>query len=613
MKKLISFITAVSLLFLSTLSLFSCGGEETPEVNGPPSAPTYSDYEFVTPKSKDYQRGTINFNDIEYVRPNATALIDTFKRITVLIEADEVEYASQLEEIGTALESYYTFLTMSAYTELMMYRDTSAKKWQAEYEYTSTSYHAIYDALEDMCVAAARSQNAENFEADYFGDGFIEEYADGGFYTDTLVALFEEESELTADYNSLTIDSIKIFYKGREGTVDEVLAFFEEYYGKDSYTYRTAYGDCLALYESAYNEAASKILIDLFKVRRKISDELGLESYAEYAYSTLYHDYTQRELVDYLKAVANDVMPVYKELYSNVFSPYFETYVPKEVTKYDVINDLYYTYNRTDSDLATIYSYMLQHGLFDCGEYSSTRFDGAFTTYLSDYEAPFLFATVNSYTDDYLTVAHEFGHFADMYTNYNGVTSLDLAEVYSTSMEMIGARALKESVSEDEYKYLSYSAIASAFNAIIYQGFYALFEHYAYGIEYEEISEETLLLAMKAAAEDMKLDSSIFTKLDYVIIPHIVLYPFYVQSYCTSSAVALEIYTMESKKAGSGLEAYKKLLSRSDAALTLEEELERAGLASPFEKNKLKSIAYDIYYEIMGSHYVESSDPSTNV
>ena len=101
----------------------------------------------------------------------------------------------------------------------------------------------------------------------------------------------------------------------------------------------------------------------------------------------------------------------------------------------------------------------------------------------------------------------------------------------------------------------------------------------------------------------MGLNYQYFTSLSQVIIPHIMLYPTYVQSYCTSMSASLELFAIEAKNEGEGLRIYKDLILRDEGDMSFEGYLTECGLTSPFEKDYLKKIADDVYYGIVGSHY----------
>ena len=82
-----------------------------------------------------------------------------------------------------------------------------------------------------------------------------------------------------------------------------------------------------------------------------------------------------------------------------------------------MINDLYSVYRDIDPELLDVYSYMLQHGLYDIADESANRFSGAFTTYIYSNNSPFIFMSAEGKIVDYMTLAHEVGHFYDGYVN----------------------------------------------------------------------------------------------------------------------------------------------------------------------------------------------------
>ena len=78
--------------------------------------------------------------------------------------------------------------------------------------------------------------------------------------------------------------------------------------------------------------------------------------------------------------------------------------------------------------------FMKSSGLYDISGSDSKR-DSSYVTYLDDYDVPYLFSKTYGYSDDVLTVGHEFGHFVDYYINYGFDMSNDSAELFSQGME----------------------------------------------------------------------------------------------------------------------------------------------------------------------------------
>jgi oligoendopeptidase F len=255
---------------------------------------------------------------------------------------------------------------------------------------------------------------------------------------------------------------------------------------------------------------------------------------------------------------------------------------------------------------------MLQYGLFDIRGEDVNRYDGSFETYLDTYNAPFLFITAGGDVCDYADLFHEFGHFADDYINDGAGASLDLAEVSSQGLEYLMLLHLDSTADASVRSYLKNKKLCEALETLIFQGFYSKFEHMAYKIPYSDITEDSLCDAVTRAAEEFGFNTEYANNLSAVSIPHIFLYPFYVQSYCTSVIPSLELYFLEEKTEGLGLAAYKKLINRTGAYVTFTDTLEGAGLSSPFSKELLKKLANGIHYSVTGADYYGTIQGTTN-
>ena len=606
MRRILSLCLILIFFISNTSVLTSCfsyntGGRDNGESNT----------KIILPEYKDYGRGTVDFSKIKYARPDMEKIISDFNRAGEIIEQNKIPYEEQLKVIIALEGGYSSILTMYAYANVLVSKDSSDTVWNEEYEYISTSYPAFTKAVETLFVKAANSPHAEKFQNDYFGDDLIEKYRNGGIYTDTIVALMEREAELESRYSSLSTSSVTITYKGMTDTVDNILNYYKNSFGEASLKYSSAKKACFELYESELERLASDIFVDLFRVRRLISDELGYESYADFAYSNIYHDYSPETFLDFANDISTYALPVYVKLSNLIFNQHDISNQTKINTP-ELINNTYKMLKEADDELYDAYSYMLQHSLFDIEPSSANRFDGAFTAYFDDYNAPFIFISSSQSLTDYTTLCHEFGHFLDSYLNYSSSTSLDLSEVSSQAFELLALTRFDGIISSSDTSDLFVSEMEDTLTCLIFQGFYAMFEHIAYEIPYNEINKDSLDNAVTLAAERMGLNSDLLNEISYVMIPHIFLYPFYVQSYCTSAAVALEVYFTEVDSPGNGFALYKNLIKREDDNLNFEEHVVSAGLDSPFDDDYLKNIADRIHFELLGSHYFKTHNSGDN-
>jgi len=237
MRKLLSAV----LLFALIVSICSCGtgydNGENPGENG--SLPPDND-NFYVPEYKDYGRATIDFDKIEYVRPSANAVTDAYIKAKNATENQDTGTSQIIEFIKHAENLAYEYVTLTSYAEIMSMKDITDTYWSTEFSYLSENRASVAKSAEELYVCCANSKHAEVLENEYFGDGFIEKYRDGGIFTDALVELMRQETELENEYSSLSAKEIVITYKNITGTYDEILAFYEEYCGKYSYCYKEA-------------------------------------------------------------------------------------------------------------------------------------------------------------------------------------------------------------------------------------------------------------------------------------------------------------------------------------------------------------------------------------
>ena len=612
LKRLISLLLVLSLTLSSLIYLSSCGGTTPPtnqdgnEENGG-NAPEKPGEVIFSPEYKDYGRGTSDFSDLVYTRPNIAAIIAEAEAIDALISGKDESFDAIAARVEALDDLVSDMFTMRALAEIYTSRDSSIEFWRGESEYISVNYPKYLKAVKDMMVSAANSDDAERYESEVFGEGLIEKYRGGSDYTDEVVALLSEEARLEAIYSGYSTATvvIKDELTGAEGTVDELIAAAKSTYGENSQSFKRKEAYYITLYDTKVQSLSSELFVELVKVRRQIADELSLSSYSEFAYREMGYEYSVDEMERLLSEIKSSILPVYSSLYTQAFRPTRQGTLSNAMDRVALINTLYKAYSRADAELGEIYSYMLQHKLYDIESSSANRFDGAFTVYIDSNSSPFIFMSTSGYTTDLATLSHEFGHFADNYLNDGASASLDTLEVSSQALELLTLTLLKNEIPQEQYRYLVYSALASSLETLIYQGFYSAVEHQVYKITYDNISLESINDAVKEVSLSI-FGMDDYDNIKYAMIPHLILYPHYVQSYCTSVIPSLEIFFTETAD-GSGFEVYKALITREND-LEFTDYLSEAGLSSPFESGVLKMIADEMHYYVLGSHYFKSSE-----
>lgn len=353
----------------------------------------------------------------------------------------------------------------------------------------------------------------------------------------------------------------------------------------------------------------SEIFVELVKVRYLLAEALGYSSYVEYAYDGWGYEYTKDDFAGLLSDISTYVNPVYNKLYSLLFSYYFNENSAPKATYAAAMNTAFNTTKELDDEFSDIYNFMLLYGLYDVGVSNNTRFDASFTTYLYGNDSPYLYVTAVGTAIDYHSITHEFGHFIDYYVNGANSSSLELAEVCSQGFELLSLSKLKSNATSSVYKYLLYKSLCDFFEVVVYQSFYAAFEHEVYSLPYESITMASMLEAIDSAERKVFGNDERDLRMSNMMIPHMFIAPMYVQSYATSVIPAMEIYLLETEKVGAGLEAYKTIIYREEDAGFLE-SLSEAGLSSPFERGVLDDMSDKIYFLLTGIHYKQESNGS---
>ena len=612
MKRIFALLVALSLTIGNSSYLLSCSSSTPPEAGETPEGDDPApDTPVITPGYQDYERESVNFSELEYIRPDVEEIAENLRAIANDITKGTLSFEEELEKIRSIEDDYVTVNSMRTLTEIYNMQDTSNSYWKTENEYMTTAYPLFTDALEDLFVACARSKNKERFENEYFFYS-LDGYEDGGIYTEAAISLMQKEAELENKYSSLSMSNITITYQGRTDTAANILKSLSERYPESSRIYEIAAKECRAIYERKLEQVSEDIFVELIKTRRAIADELGCGTYTAYAYKSMGYDYSKEDMTEFLLEINDTVYPIFLRLYTLVFNGFFHSADFGVKDDGEIMNTLFELYGNECEVLSEAYSYMLQHGLYDIAPGSDTRFPGAFTTYIDMNNSPFLFISTSGDMNDYLTLSHEFGHFADEYINFGNSASVDLSEVSSQALELLTVDMLKDVLDTKEHQLLEYYEMYSALEILLIQGFYAAFEHLVYELEYDMINAESIRMAVEEASEII-FGTVCYDDISSVMITHTVLYPHYVEAYCTSITSSLEIFFREIEEDGAGLDIYLDLITRdSDEYRTYADELEAVGLSSPFSEGYLKEISDAIHYHILGAHYFRDESGGGN-
>ena len=542
--------------------------ETTQAAQRPPYVP-YDRYERLVPSPEEAR----SFGDIEYTRPDAQHLRDGFAEVQSLVDGGA--------DSGTILEAYYpvedeyvTYSTMAQYAYIRYTIDLDDEFFTAENAWCDEQSPLVEQAAERCFLAMAESDQRGALEWEYFGDGFFDYYERFPVYSnDRVVELMQKEAALQTDYMALQ-SSVTVTWENEERLVSELLDDPELDYDQMMTVYR--------LYYRKYAPQAAKIYASLVKVRREIAQELGYDSYAEFAYAYYYdRDYTPEQAQLYTADIAREMADLF---YPALMNDYDEEMEASEVM--ELLGETAYGFGGA---FATAYEFMLAYDLYDISS-SPSKMPGSYMTYLPTYGMPFMYVSPTDGVGDFLTATHEFGHFVDGFVNCNQTSSIDCAEIFSQGLEFLALD--RAPLDSRTHRSLTKSKLADSVMTFLSQACYAEFERQVYELPDGKITADNLSRIFYDCNERFGMGAEGMEDVigpGWIDVQHFFIAPFYVISYCVSNDAALQIYMAE-LETGDGSGVYQELLDNA-AGNTVLALLDEAGLESPFAKGRVAELA----------------------
>ena len=522
------------------------------------------------------------FENMPYERPDLGKLEESCAAVLSAIE-DGAGYQKLSKLLDKVYEFYYDYDTMYSLADIRSSLDQTDSYYLEEYDWCSENYYTVQQMMEEVFEACARCDQGKKLEKYYFWDGFCEEYGEDSqsHYYDEAVALMQQESALISDYRELMASPVIVV----DGVEHDYYEYTENLSG-------AAYDEAERLYYEQYVPAAAEIFIDLVEVRCALAEELGYESYEQFAYEYTYErDYSPLEGHEYAMRVQQHIVPLYLEVVDEgLFGSVDYSYV--EAQQLDEALDS--ATALMGGDIRNSFEIMSRYGLYD-NSYSSKKLDMSYQIYLSNYEVPFLFMSPYCDESDYLTFFHEFGHYADAYTNYNAYETIDLSESFSQSMEYLSLFYTEDVLGAETVEKLKTYKLLDTLDMYVQQCSFAEFERRAYELGAENLSAEVLnRLSLELARDFGYLEEGYedYYACSWIDIPHFFEAPFYVISYVVSNDVAMQIYALERQESGAGVDKFIEMMPRQyyglvDSALSV-------GLEDPMGTERVEEIAAEL-------------------
>lgn len=487
-----------------------------------------------------------HYEDMVYTRPDVEKL--TQAADACLAAAEDGDLDKALETVREFDDLYGDFITDYRLADIRYSGDLTDAYWEEESVYCNGILPQAQAEYDRLCYALAVTSVRDKLEAEFFGEGFFDDYDGESIWDDTFTALSGQESKLQSQYYALSEEAQAALYS-------------EEFY-------------------TVYAPRMAQLLAELVLVRQDMAAHLGYDSYLDFAFE-YYHcrDYTPQEAIAYLEAVPGELGALYrKSVESNAWYGSI-TQVTEDET-YDYVKALA---EALGGDFQEAFQVLDTYGLCDITK-SEKKFQSSFEGYLYRYEVPFIFMDPTGYSVDKLSFAHEFGHFCNDFVCFGSGVGTDVAEIHSGTMEYLSL-CYGSGAGDEKLRSLK---LTDALNTYIEQSCYSLFELKMYQLPREEVTGENLTALYNELGTAFQFDSWGFAPGDFVNIPHLYIQPGYLVSYVVSNDLAFQIYQQELAQPGQGLDIYRDCIYSQETGIkTFARD---CGLENPLSVSRLSAV-----------------------
>lgn len=564
-------ISLLSML-LAVLLLAGCGSIKQAAEEFAQSAGSFSF------SGTQHSPGIVHFDDMEYSRPDLDALRADIAAVEEGLDSG-LSFLKIKRLLDSCYEDYYSYNTMYTLADIRSCQDLTDEYYATECGWCAENFAVVQQLFDRLYYSCAASSMAEDLEDKYFWEGFVEQYSDAesSYYSDLAVELMQEESALIAEYRALSADpTIE-----RDGIEENYLDVLWDLEGEE-------YDQALVQYYEKYNQSFADIFIRLVDVRNRMAGLLGFESYEQMQYIYYFErDYSPEQAAGYVADIKEYMVPLYTQVMAN--DPYGRLWY-NDLPENELLDTMDAVAGQIGGQVKEAFDFMSRYGLYDVSV-STKKAAMSFQTYLSDYEAPFLFLNPYGDTEDILTLSHEFGHYVDAYVNYDAYETIDVSEIFSQAMEYLTLSRLESAMETEEAENVVRMKLLDTLELYVQQASFAEFESRVYALGADALSAEVLNdLSLELAREYGYYEEGYdeYYAMSWCDITHFFEMPFYVITYPVSNDIAMQIYALEEEQSGQGLEKFMEILDRDYEYFM--DAVSAGGFESPFAPGRIESV-----------------------
>lgn len=499
------------------------------------------------------------------------------------------------------------------------------KRKEISFDYTLTDadfleFKASLEALEALILEGEDFDALEDLSAKV-GDQFLylESQADAGylFYcrdqrNEEAKEAYVYSSQVHSDALILLRDFLERIYESDSPFKDAVFGSLseelEELFGDEDHAeeiYELEHANeqlSVTFYDLIGNgtppwdeDAVAELYLRLVANNQEIAALHGYDNYYHYAAQETYgRFYTAEEREAFRFYVASYIVPLLVQTYNRFYELSYSLNLNQYLAYADFLASPYSETSKNylqgyissyDGKLADHMNAFFEKNAVIYAE-SEGAFSGAFVAYNTLYEEPY--AYFGPEYQDLLSIVHELGHYASLYTYSLEEISYDLAETHSQGNEWMFLAYLESRLADPVIAelFVTYRLYSGLLN-IVYSTMVDEFEDAVYHAEtpltVEDLEGLVDALAEKYGGASFLTSISSYTPYQYVQYASFAS-PIYYLSYAVSEIVSISLYVEAHESYENAQTLYRALQEDVDLELSYVENIEAMGFSSPLEE-----------------------------
>jgi len=528
--------------------------------------------------------------------------------LTQFTQADSFEAQDRAMGEINCLRNH--FESMQTLAEIRHSIDTTDEFYETEQNYFDENgpiYQGLVtDFYKALVNAAFRKELEEKWGSQLFNIAELRLKT----FSPEIIEDLQQENKLSTEYTKL-MASAKIEFDGKELNLSQLGPY---QLSTDRDVRRKAYAAKYGFMEEN-EEKLDDIYDQLVKVRTTIARKLGYKNFVELGYARMMRtDYNADMVKKFRDQVKEYLVPVASKLkekqrrrlgidsikhYDDKFS--FKTGNAKPKGDSDwILENGKRMYQEMSPETHEFFTFMTENGLMDLVA-KKGKAGGGYCTYISEYQAPFIFSNFNGTAGDIDVLTHEVGHAFQAYSSRHlevpeyAFPTYEAAEIHSMSMEFFAWPWMDLFFKEDADKY-RFGHLSEAILFIPYGVAVDEFQHFVY--EHPEATPAERKAAWREI-EKKYLPHLDYSENDYLERGgywhqqgHIFGAPFYYIDYTLAQICALSFWKKMHENREAAWNDYLALC-REGGSRSFTELIRIAHLRSPFEEGCVEEVIGD--------------------